>query len=207
MTQGMHGPGLPLKIHEISLVDGLLVRDGHRVIVPPQAVSKILDLLHLSHSGTVKMLQNAKALYFWPGMRQQVANLVSSCNTCASLLPSQAYEPSLKLTPTGPMSDMATDLVKVTGTEETWLVLGDRWSGYPWVEKLSQLSSAAVISQLIRWFDDFGDPERLRSDGGPQFRLEFGTFCEEQGIVWEKSSPYNCVAMVVLKRQWQICSH
>ena len=41
------------------------------------------------------------------------------------------------------------------------------------------------------WFFDFGWPEYIRSDGGPQFRTEFKQFCNKHGIQHELSSPYN----------------
>ena len=36
-----------------------------------------------------------------------------------------------------------------------------------------------------------GWPQSIRSDGGPQFRGEFGSFCEDNGIRHELSAPYN----------------
>ena len=36
-----------------------------------------------------------------------------------------------------------------------------------------------------------GKPERIRSDGGPQFRSEFTQWCKKQGIVHELSSAYH----------------
>ena len=41
------------------------------------------------------------------------------------------------------------------------------------------------------WFNLFGWPSSIRSDGGPQFRGEFTRFCETNKISHELSAPYN----------------
>ena len=50
---------------------------------------------------------------------------------------------------------------------------------------------SAVVESLTGWFLEFGFPERIRTDGGPQFRSEFGQFCVKWDIVHEISSPHN----------------
>ena len=56
---------------------------------------------------------------------------------------------------------------------------------------LRSLSSDAVIKVLTSWFNLFGWPSSIRSDGGPQFRGEFSRFCEFHLITHEISAPYN----------------
>ena len=51
--------------------------------------------------------------------------------------------------------------------------------------------SAAIKSQLSKWFTEYGWPKYIRSDGGPQFRKEFADFCKSNGMNHELSSPYN----------------
>ena len=73
-------------------------------------------------------------------------------------------------------------------------MLVDRYSGYLWVKRFTKLTSSAVISHLNDWFLEYGFPERLRSDGGPQFRSEFASYCVDNNIVHELTSPYNSQA-------------
>ena len=73
----------------------------------------------------------------------------------------------------------------------SWLVLVDRFSGYTWAARLTKTDSASIIRQLRSWFLAFGFPTTIRSDGGPQFRTEFTTFCQQNNIKHELSSPYN----------------
>ena len=48
-----------------------------------------------------------------------------------------------------------------------------------------------IIHHLEEWFNDYGWPTHIRTDGGPQFRSEFKEFCAAHGIQHELSSPYN----------------
>ena len=45
--------------------------------------------------------------------------------------------------------------------------------------------------QLTNWFNILGWPEKIRTDGGPQFRSEFDNFCKSFYIHHELSSPYH----------------
>ena len=67
----------------------------------------------------------------------------------------------------------------------------DHWSRYPFGQLLRSLSSDAVIKVLTSWFNLFGWPSSIRSDGGPQFCGEFSRFCSSHGITHEISAPYN----------------
>ena len=64
-------------------------------------------------------------------------------------------------------------------------------SGYPFYHHLRSLSSDAVLKVLTSWFNLFGWPSSIRSDGGPQFRGEFSRFCSSHDITHEVSAPYN----------------
>ena len=106
--------------------------------------------------------------------------------------PTQARTPAEIQPPSAaaePMRHVGTDIFDALGN--SWLVLVDRFSGYAWVKKLKSTDSAAIKSQLSKWFTEYGWPKYIRSDGGPQFRKEFADFCKLNGITHELSSPYN----------------
>ena len=58
----------------ISRIDGLLCVDGHRILVPRDARSSIVALLHKSHCGLVKTYATAREHYFWPAMKKRFKN-------------------------------------------------------------------------------------------------------------------------------------
>ena len=179
---------------ELSLVEEdqvlLMVYQSTRIVVPCRERKRILELLHLPHAGITKTRRAAQELYFWPGMSRDVRSLVESCPTCQEERPSQPMEPAVDYDyPVAPMMAVGVDLCDVAGSQ--WLVMVDRFSGFPFAKKLTKTTSSAVCSALLKWFTDWGFPRIVRSDGGPQFRSEFRAFCTQWEIVHELSSPYN----------------
>ncbi len=174
---------------ELSVEDGF-VFCGDRLVVPQPARKEILRLLHLPHQGLTKTRESAKQLYFWPGMSSDIKNTVDSCEACQNLKPSL---PSLPVAETAkstvPMEAVGTDLFDLDG--QKWLLLVDRFSGFVMAEKLRSENTGAVVRQLEKWFSEWGWPSSIRSDGGPQFRTEFGEWCRKNAISHEKCSPYN----------------
>ena len=74
---------------------------------------------------------------------------------------------------------------------KNYLVVVDRYSGFPWAFKLSSTSTDAVWSCLKRIFFEHGYPRKIMSDNGPQFRGKFKELCVEKSIQHRTSSPYN----------------
>ena len=72
-----------------------------------------------------------------------------------------------------------------------YLLLMDWFSGFPLLNRLSSLTLWSVIHKLNAWFQLFGYPRIIRSDGGPQFHSEFSSYCDSFNINHEISSPYN----------------
>ena len=87
------------------------------------------------------------------------------------------------------MSHTACNLFSAVGKQ--WLALVYRFSGYGWATPLRKLDTRGVTQHLENWFNEFGWPTYIRTDGGPQFCSEFKDFCMSHGIQHELSSPYN----------------
>ena len=91
--------------------------------------------------------------------------------------------------PSEPMCEIGTDLLETN--KQHYVIMVDRYSGYPWVHHLRKLDTSAVTKFMDSVFLEFGYPRAIRSDGGPQFRTEFAKYCETHGIKHELSSAYN----------------
>ena len=65
------------------------------------------------------------------------------------------------------------------------------WSGYPLYALLRSLNTDSIVSILSDWFNTLGWPSSIRSDGGPQFRGPFSSFCQKNDISHELAAPYN----------------
>ena len=77
----------------LSVMDNLVLLDSRRIVLPMSAVKPILKLLHSSHSGITKTNNLARGLYFWPGMTNDIKQLVSACADCTIVLLSQPSNP------------------------------------------------------------------------------------------------------------------
>ena len=128
----------------------VLVLDGCRVVVPTHKQDAILLLLHAGHSGIAKTYRTATQLYFWPNM------------------PGSATEQPQAGEAKQPMLHTACNLFSAVGKQ--WLALVDRFSGYAWTTALRRLDTKAVIQHLENWFNDFGWPMHIRTDGSPQLQ-------------------------------------
>ena len=177
--------------HELSTDDGLVIMNN-RLVVPDSLVPDILKLLHRSHQGIRKSLQEARSLYFWPNMTVDVTNTVRECDMCQQLQPSQPQQPLQQSTASRPMEKVSVDLFQPDGCSTHFIVCVDRYSTYPLLAQLRTQTTASVIDHLDAWFLNLGYPNYLRSDGGPQFvSAQFQSYCQDNEIVHELSSAYH----------------
>jgi transposase InsO family protein len=189
-------PALPLRPvwHMLSLRDvgdvALIVYDGCRIVVPPSARSAVVSELHRSHAGIVKTCVLAKQLYYWPNMGKDIEDRVRGCEACQEDRPSKASAPLAEpVVPSRPFEEVALDYFKYGG--KFYLVMVDRYSGFPFVHQMTSTTTAATTRRLHKWFCLWGFPDVVRSDGGPQFTAAgFKNFCWARDIEHRLSSPY-----------------
>ena len=175
----------------LSLEDNLVLLHSRRIVLPERALAKVLDLLHVNHSGITKTIALAKGLYYWPGMVRYITWLINSCKECSLLLPSQIPNPSVTKFPSThlgyPVQHIGLDLFSHLG--HTYLICVDHWSGYPMYKWLTSVSTASVVrSGCTSWFDILGWSKSIRLDGGPQFTNIFDIFCTSKNIIPELSA-------------------
>ena len=80
------------------------------LVVPDSARPTLLDLLHVPHSGEVNTYQNARQLYFWPHMKNEIHNRVAGCEACHRHLLSLPAEPFVLTSAAEPMEALGVDL-------------------------------------------------------------------------------------------------
>ena len=152
--------------------------DGCRLVVPEHRRDAILRLLHAGHSGIAKTYRTATQIYYWPNMKKDIEQSVANCSPCQAQRQSnprpKMNEVSLPGDAKQPMLHTACDLFSAVGKQ--WLALVDRFSGYGWATPLRKLDTRGVTQHLENWFNEFGWPTHIRTDGGPQFRSGFKDF-------------------------------
>lgn len=151
---------------DLSTVDGVvLYRD--RVVIPPALRREVLATLHSAHQGISSMISRAESSIFWPGITRDIVSTRASCSHCNRMAPSQPSAPPTPLTyPDYPFQCICADYFHYKGVN--YLVVVDRYSNWPIVERASQ-GAAGLVTCLRRTFVTFGIPDELSSDGGPEF--------------------------------------
>ena len=106
--------------------NNLVLLDGSRIIVPQNAIKNIVKLLHQGHPGITKAQKLAAQLYYWPGMNNDIAQIVNNCESCQQLRPAQPNMTSSTNLPSShaafPMQAVGTDLFSFQGNDYLVLV-------------------------------------------------------------------------------------
>lgn len=175
--------------HSLSIVNDVVFY-GRRLVVPVSLQSEVVDTLHCAHQGVTKTLQRASNSVFWPGLRHRLEEKCRSCEPCMSVERNERKEPLIPFAiPAYPFQTLGVDLFAIGG--KSYLMMVDYLTKWPVVKQLGSGTGSAVVIECLREvFSDFGQPESIVSDNGPQFSSqEFKRFCSLLGIVHNTSSP------------------
>jgi hypothetical protein len=172
----------------LTTIEGLLFY-GNRLVIPVSLQAEVLKSLHKAHQGVTKMLQRAESAVFWPGIRRRVEDQSMACEPCRRAERAGRKEPLIPTPiPVYPFQKLGMDLFHLDGVD--YLMVVDYFSKWPIVRELTLTTSRTVILALRGIFSDWGTPETIVSDNGPQFNAkEFKQFCLGRGINPVNSSP------------------
>ena len=167
--------------------NGLLLY-GKRIVVPTSLQRRTLEKIHDGHQGIQRGRLRAMTSVWWPGINHEIQNMVQQCPTYAQNRSPRKQPLIPTLLPDYPWQKVATDLFYLNGA--TYLLTVDYFSRYPEIQRLSILSSQAVIEALKTCFSRYGIPEVVVSDNGPQYSSqEFASFVKDYDITHVTSSP------------------
>ena len=184
---------------ELEVEDGIVLRNGTRVVVPKALYNVVLDIAHQGHPGVVRMKRLLRESYWWPGQCTQVENFVKHCVGCQSSsksTPPHNVPVTRVPAPTEPWSRVGIDICGPFATApyryRFLVVMVDHFSGYPLVLATSQVTSSVIVTWLKEKFSEFGNPSELVSDNGPQFASkEFSDFLKAHQVLHIRSAVYN----------------
>jgi len=71
--------------HNITNLDGILYK-GNQIMIPR---SMRPDVLHAGHQGIKECKRRARNSCYWPGMNENIENIVKKCTVCAKFAPSK----------------------------------------------------------------------------------------------------------------------
>ncbi|XP_046399364.1 uncharacterized protein K02A2.6-like [Ischnura elegans] len=175
---------------ELSVEQGCLMW-GNRVVIPEKLRPIILNELHASHQGIVKMKSVARSYVWWPKLDEDLEALARACTACAENkpLPNKAHLKCWER-PDKPWVRLHIDLAGPF-MSKVFLVVVDSSTKWPEVFQLSNSSSEEILGHLRALFATFGLPEEIVSDNGTPFTSwEFQNFCSMNGIRHRFSPPY-----------------
>ena len=174
---------------ELSVVDGIIY-NGMRIVVPPSMRSVMLAQIHESHLGVTKFKQRAREALYWPGINQQIENIVNDCIKCNSFQNKQDPESLIPTPiPNFPWNAVASDIFELEHIH--YLLTMAYYFKFIEVNPLHDLSGSATIDAIKSQFSCHGIPEKLKTDNGHQFSSrEFSLFCEDYQIEHTTSSPH-----------------
>ena len=122
--------------------------------------------IHDSHLGLNKCKLWANQTVHWPGLSDQLENLVLNCQLCLKYSNSKKkQETNLPLgqeIPLFPWTKLATDLFHFEG--DSYLLLVDYTSWFPIIYKLRSMTGQHIVDHFKQIFAEYGWPDTIVSD-------------------------------------------
>lgn len=182
---------------ELIYANGILFR-GDQIIIPHKIRQEMFDLIHYGHMGIETCLRRARETMFWPKMNDFVKSRIRNCTICLEVADKQQKEP-LQSTPipTKPFEQIALDIAEIKSksgnSKSHYLIMSDYYSDFIEVDKLTSISTKAIIEKCQHNFSRHGLPKKIIADDGTQFHSkEFIRFakndCKAKVTL---SSPYH----------------
>ena len=152
----------------------------------------MLDELHQTHVGMVRMKAIARSYVWWPGLDQQIEGSCRECATCVQAQSSPKKAPMhLWEYPTRRWERIHVDFAGPF-LGKMFLITVDAYSKWCEVSIMNSSATSPTVEKLRGLFAMHGLPEMLVSDNGPCFASEeFAVFVKRNGIRHTFTAPYH----------------
>uniref|UniRef100_A0A5S6QJF2 RNA-directed DNA polymerase n=1 Tax=Trichuris muris TaxID=70415 RepID=A0A5S6QJF2_TRIMR len=177
--------------NELSIHKDCVLR-GTRVIIPTSLRRQVLQLLHASHPGIVRMKSLARSYVWWPHIDKDIESFVQTCLPCQESrnnppVDSTARWPEVQ----EPWSRVHIDFFGPF-QGKVFFILVDAYSKWVEVRVVPTVSSKAAISALRSLFATHGLPDCVISDNGSAFTsTEFAEFMKSNCIRHMTTAPFH----------------
>ena len=130
----------------LTIEYGILLK-GTCIIVPHNLHQEMMQLLYTGHLGLDKCLNRAKQSIYWPGLYEELKELVTNCTTCLKFNLKRPNYVSIKQharhkIPINPWSKLGSDIFHFEG--DSCLLIKDYTSRFPTIRKLNLLTGKAL---------------------------------------------------------------
>ena len=142
---------------------------GTRVVIPTVQQARLLDELHFSHIGAVKMKETVRRYFWWPGITKDIEAVAERCEACRKY---RKRPPPQPLCPwpfsRRPMERVHIDFCEYRG--KMILIMVDSYSKKIWTSMMNtDTTTLKTLAVLYGWFcEETGFPTTLVSDNGLQ---------------------------------------
>ena len=166
---------------------------GSRVVIPTVQHKRLLEELHYSHIGVVKMKETVRKYFWWPGITKDIEAIAANCEGCRKY---RKKPPPAPLCPwpysRRPMERVHIDFFEYRG--KMVLLMVDSFSKKIWTQLMNtDTTTMKTLAVLYGWFcDQTGFPTTLVSNNGPQFTAkEFKDKMAKWGVRHLLTPPYH----------------
>ena len=173
------------------MADGLIFRQ-ERIIIPEKLQRKIVKIGHsLGHLGKTKTKRILRNRYWFPYMNKMIDNAVDQCYECQVATKETQSEPIKPSNiPDKPWDTVSVDFGGPYPDGHYNLVIIDKRTRYPVVERVSSTSFQINKERLKHVFAIYGTPRRVESDNGAPFNSnDFEEFARQEGFQHHKVTP------------------
>ena len=173
-------------------VEGDCLLWGTRVIIPKKLQGSVLNELPSNHPGVSRMKSVAQSYVWWPGLDQNIEDLVKGCIPCQSVKSAPPIAPLHPwIWPSKPWQRIHVDFAGPF-LGRMFIIIVDAHSKWPEMYEMSSTSTDSTIAILRHVFVAYGLPQQLVSDNGPQFASsEFAQFLKANGVKHIRCAPYH----------------
>ncbi|KAG5886201.1 hypothetical protein JTB14_028032 [Gonioctena quinquepunctata] len=195
------------KRNELSMYNGCLLW-GNRVIIPSIETNQVLQILHATHPGIVRMKALARSYVWWPGLDADIERLVHGCSVCQE---NRNMPPKAVLRPWEETREPWTRLhIDFAGPTQgsLFLIVVDSFSKWLEVRVVPSTSFQSAISVLRELFATHGVPLVIVSDNATAFTSsEFQIFLTNNLIRHARIAPYHPASNGEAERMVQTTKH
>ena len=149
--------------------------------------------IHEGQLGLNKCQMRAKETVYWPGLNDQLEQLILNCKLCLKY--SRSKKKGTMHTALGhevppvPWSKVAIDIFHYES--QPYLLIVNYTSRFPIVRKLKLMSAQHIIEHFKSTFSEYGWPDTVVSDNGPCYVAEpFTNLMKEYAVTHITSSPH-----------------
>ena len=158
---------------ELTIKDGLVLK-GMRIVIPKNKHNEILKMIHKGHLGLGKCKLQVEDTVYWPGINEQLEQVVLNCELCLKYSKAKGKQPSNMYLgqeiSIHPWTKITTDVFSFDG--DSYLLIVDYTNIFPVMRKLKSKTVQQTASHMKLIFSEYGWLDTIISNNGPCYSTE-----------------------------------